>query len=299
MIPIKRIVFRKASKIILEVKRLLICFDVFLSKMLFLITKKRQNRDSCIVHQEFYKQQYVAHGRFRINYPNNSILLFDNLLNNGYRIIECDIMFTRDNIPVLCHDENIKEFAKYPNGMVADVVINKVNYSELIKFNFSVDNDDFVKVTNLEELLILARHYDACVELDLNKKYLGRAKYRILYNLVKEHKMLSNVIWEINPYDFYSIARLDRNLIYQLDNQWSISGIMKNVRFKKYASLIILSQWFPDEVDDSYKDIIRSGHEKGFLMKCATLNNVKDTCLMFSEGVDLITTDTLYNYNKQ
>ncbi len=244
----------------------------------------------------FYKKQYVAHGRFEsCEYPNNSLSLYDYLINEGFKIVECDVMFTKDNVPILCHDDNLSNFAKDEFGNSVNSKINTIEYAEILKYNFSITNNKIIRVTTLEDLLALCKEKAICIELDLEKKFLGRHKYKILYELVKKYQMLNMVIWEVSPSDFYTLTSFDNSLIYQIDHTWSFEELDKLNKRKRSASLIISSEWFPGMVDRDYKAIIEYGKSLGFLMKCATINETKEADKMFLQGVDLITTDILKN----
>ena len=285
--------FRKRWKTIQNIP---ITIDRAVSYFIFLLKKNTVNYESNnTVNQVFYKKQFVAHGRYHLPYPNNSLVLYQKLIEKGFGIVECDVMFTKDSIPILSHDQSLINVARDSQGYFVDREISKLGYSKILQYNFSIEGDSYLPVSTLKDMLSLAKRHNVCIELDLNKKYLGRKKCKILYNMVKNAGMLQNVIWEVFPGDFYSLTILDQNLIYQFDNTWDKKKIDRIIEIKKYASLIILSQWFPDSVSGPYIEIIEYGHLNGFLMKCATLNNCSDVDYMFSNGVDLITTDTLTN----
>ena len=273
-----------------------ITLDGAVSYFIFLLKIKTVNKESNnTINQVFYRKQFVAHGKYHLPYPNNSLVLYKELIEKGFGIIECDVMFTKDSIPILCHDLSLSNVARDRQGKYVDIEISKQRYSKIEQYNFSIEGDSYLPVSTLKDMLSLAKRHNVCIELDLNKKYLGRKKCKKLYNMVKNAGMLQNVIWEVFPGDFYSLAILDQNLIYQFDNTWDKKKIDRIIEIKDYASLIILSQWLPDSVSGPYNEIIEYGHLNGFLMKCATLNNYSDVDYMFSNGVDLITTDTLSN----
>lgn len=278
------------------IKTLPIIIDSSISNCIFHLKKRNFiSASKPPVCHELYKKQFVAHGRYDLPYPNNSLKLFQEVFKRGFGIIECDVMFTKDNVPVLCHDDCILEFAKDKNGRPVDKKISKMTCEELEDYNFSIDDKEFVRITRFEDVIVLARSYNACVEIDLEKLYLGRRRYKILYEIVKRHDMMSNVIWEVLPHDFYSILLIDRSVILQLNHTWNENAILKFKKYQQDAALIILSEWFPGYVLKDYKEIIKTGHQNGYIMKCATLNSMAEAQKMISIGVDLITTDTLTN----
>ena len=294
---ILRGILRRVKKIKNVVLRVPEMVDGELSRLLYHWNQRQQEPPAINskANPLFYQRQFVAHGRYQLNEPNNSFQLYNKLLKQGFRIIECDVMFTKDLVPVLCHDNNIRFFAEDKSGNPIDCCISKMTFRELTKYNFATDGMSFVTITKFEDVIKLAKSFEACVEIDLEKLYLGRKKYRILYDIVKQHNMIPNVIWEVLPQDFYSILLLDNKVILQLNHTWSENAIKKFKKNQKDCSLIILSEWFPGYVQNEFKDIIKLGHQNGFIMKCATLNSLDEAQKMFSIGVNLITTDTLRN----
>lgn len=265
-------------------------------RFFFQIKIYKQCKSNIVPNKEFFKKQFVGHGRYEEGtLAHNSLGLYKYLKARGFKIVECDIRFTRDNIPVLCHDENIKEYAidEFGNGVNRN--IHQMNYSEVQRYNFSRNRSQFEEITTLDALLEYSHLNDLCLELDLEKKYLGRDKYLILYELVKKHDMLSNVIWEVSKYDFESLASIDSDLIYQIDHTWNFNSIKKLTCKRKYANTIIISKWFPSYDIGNNCDVINYGKMAGFVIKCATINDESIAQSLFSQGVDLITTDTLTN----
>ena len=52
----------------------------------------------------------IGHRGARGLYPENSLLGFMNVLKSGIEIIELDIVFSKDNIPIIAHDQDISPF---------------------------------------------------------------------------------------------------------------------------------------------------------------------------------------------
>lgn len=88
---------------------------------------------------EFYTVQYVAHGRYGIDsLADNSMELFDKLVRDlKYRIVEADIQFTKDSVPVLCHETNISIIAKNKKGEPIDANVKDLLLPELKTYRFS------------------------------------------------------------------------------------------------------------------------------------------------------------------
>lgn len=290
-------IYRRAKRLFRVTNNLPVLCDSTLSKILYGCHKKQMlsNTESKKANPLFYNRQFVAHGRYEIHVPDNSLLLYQSVIDMGFKIIECDVMFTKDLVPVLCHDDSIKDYTKYTIGHDVNKKISKLTYSSLCQYNFSIEKESFLGITTFEEVIKLAKKEGVCVQIDLEKIYLGRKKYQILYDIVKKYDMLLNVIWEVLPSDLYSILLIDNSIILQLNHTWDLRSIEKMRFLQKTSTLVILSEWFPGIVKSDYTEVINMGHQNGFLMKCATLNDYDEALKMFSIGVDLITTDTLTN----
>ena len=52
----------------------------------------------------FFKKQYIAHARHKGNAPENTILLYEYVVESlRYGIIEGDVVFTKDGVGILNH----------------------------------------------------------------------------------------------------------------------------------------------------------------------------------------------------
>lgn len=88
---------------------------------------------------ELYNVQFVAHGRYAIDtLADNSIELYEVLIKDlKYKIIETDILFTKDSIPVLCHEYNISQVAKNEKGISVNKNVDELQFSELRDLYFT------------------------------------------------------------------------------------------------------------------------------------------------------------------
>ena len=211
-----------------------------------------------------------------------------------YRIVECDVVFTKDNVPVLMHNTKVSDLAIINHKYIQNnVEVDDITYKELLNCDFSMGGGNFLKVTTFEELLRYAKRKNICIQMDLQKHVFSKERMRILYAIVKKHGMINKVIWEVSDENFYTITSIDKNLIIQLDQKWNRESIEQLKPKRDKASLIILSNWFENFDNIEYEDIIKYGHENDFLMKCSIVN---DSCVanqLFDMGVDLIVTDCL------
>ena len=73
----------------------------------------------------------TAHATYIGRFPENSLLGVQGAIDAGADMVEMDVRTTRDNVPVLHHDESIERTAN------AKGIVREMTYNELKKFNFS------------------------------------------------------------------------------------------------------------------------------------------------------------------
>ena len=95
----------------------------------------------------------------------------------GADIVEIDVRYTKDRVPVLFHDENIDR-TTFGNGKIQDFT-----YRELLEFNSFIPT--------LKEALELIKDYD--IELFIEIKVPGNEKY--LFDLVKNEGLIDRVMF--------------------------------------------------------------------------------------------------------
>lgn len=129
----------------------------------------------------------------------------------------------------------------------------------------------------------------------MQKHAFGPKLCEKLYNMVSEYGILNRVIWEINEGDFWNMAKIDRNLIYQIDETWYMESVEACKKRQLFSSLIILSKWFPNYSNLDYSSFIKAAHKNGYLVKCSIINDSIVADSLLKMGVDLIVTDSIRN----
>ena len=90
------------------------------------------------LYAKWQKHALVAHQGIAStprNYVGNSIVAFNDAANKGFTLVETDVRFTKDNVPVLSHDEDIAVYDKGSDGRRSgyayDVWIEDLTYYQL------------------------------------------------------------------------------------------------------------------------------------------------------------------------
>jgi glycerophosphoryl diester phosphodiesterase len=112
--------------------------------------------------------------------PENTLAAFHRALDSGADGIELDVRLTRDEVPVVIHDDNLKRTGSRPDK-VADL-----SYAEILEVDFGSwfnrthpsNNSDFSgeRIPSLEEVLELFESNHAILYLEMKSDPLQREK---------------------------------------------------------------------------------------------------------------------------
>ena len=143
----------------------------------------------------------VNHGGYHTEAPWNSLPAFKLSKQHGFSWVETDVQFTSDDIPVLCHDDYINNYAKLPSGadIPSTVYINQSTYAQLQNYDFGIGfSPEYagLKITTLEELFRLGRGVDLGVRVELkNLRLPTNTQIDVMITLSKKYGMFKKTEW--------------------------------------------------------------------------------------------------------
>ena len=143
----------------------------------------------------------INHRGYNTVAPENTLPAFELSKENGFRIVETDIAFTKDGVPVLLHDAEINRTARNADGSELDrtVEIRNITYEEALAYDFGIwKGEDYkgVKIPTFEEFLQLCRRLDLdpYIELKGDRGY-SASVVKGLVDLVRQYGMEKRTTW--------------------------------------------------------------------------------------------------------
>ena len=115
---------------------------------------------------------YQAHRGVSTDFPENTIPAFQAAIDQGYKFIELDPIFTKDNQCVLMHDTTINRTCRLANGASlgdSKIAINSITYAQLSKYDagiFKGEQFKGTKVPLLSEVAELVKDTGVALKLD-------------------------------------------------------------------------------------------------------------------------------------
>lgn len=129
--------------------------------------------------------QLVAHRGYPRHYPENTLIGLEAAIAAGARFVEVDVQLSRDRVPVLFHDRDLKRLCGV-SGKVHDL-----HYEELWRLRVAErerfgDRFKDVHITRLAELgHLLMRHPEVTAFIELKRSSLERFGAESLLTLVR------------------------------------------------------------------------------------------------------------------
>ena len=167
------------------------------------------NKDKIAIQEEVsnlekavINPRMISHRGYNEVAPENNLLAYKTAVEDGFTELETDLYFTKDNIPVLSHDNRIYKTARNLDGSFLDenLRITNLTLEELYQFDFGIYKDQKyagTKITTFEELLKYASE-EAKVEflhVEL-KTTLSYQQKEYLVNLVNKYNLQEKVGWQ-------------------------------------------------------------------------------------------------------
>ena len=140
----------------------------------------------------------VAHRGYSTEAPENTLPAFRLAKEKGFDYVECDVVFTSDNVPVLLHDSSIDRTS---NG---EGKISSLTYEEVSQYDFgSWFSEEYagVKIPTFDEFLTLCKEIELHPYIELKGSYT-QEQINSLVADVEENGMKGNVTWISFDYDY-------------------------------------------------------------------------------------------------
>lgn len=133
--------------------------------------------------------------------PENTLPAYKLSKEKGFKYVECDVLFTSDQVPVLLHDNTINRTARNADGteIAQTIPINTITYEQALEYDFGIYKGEQyagTKIPTLTEFLLLCRNLGLSpyIELKSDGNYT-ESQIHDLIDLVKQCGMHGKVVW--------------------------------------------------------------------------------------------------------
>jgi len=262
---------------------------------LYLAPKSKQllslNKDGFNKYIEL--NNFISHAGLLDQKIASTLSAYKEVIRRGFHIVEADIQFTKDKIPVICHE---KDLGKVSDG---NGNIESKTLTELQKLNFGYTKE---KILTFDSLLKLCRENN--VIIDLNFIYLDYKKYfeesddymKMILKIIEKNNMLDSIYFDgsSNPNTILKLQKLKKDI------SVSVSIIDKKDKeqikdkYKNFKRVIINIGEISE--DNNHKKEIEFYKSLGYKIKAGIVDDIKFAEKIQSWGVNYITTNKIHPF---
>ncbi len=253
------------------------------------------------------KHLLAAHRGYRALYPENSMLAIKKSIGQC-DFIEFDIQFTKDNIPIVFHDDKLLRTSnvKTITGFKKPYSVCDYTYKQLKKLDISswfYKKDPFYqeerlkqpkrieRIPKLEEILKLAQKKNLLlnIEIKYNKCHiLSQKQFKIIIDLIYKYERQNHVLISSFEHSYVSCIKhlapkLCTAALAHEKYPKDLIGYLKNLNVDAYHINQRLAT----------KKLIKLLKKEGFIVNVYTVNNKEKQEKLFHYGVTSIFTDFL------
>ena len=213
----------------------------------------------------------------------------------GFHMVDADILFTKDKIPIICHSLELEKFSN-GSGIITSKTLNELE--QLVFFNDKYKNE---KILTFEELLKLCKDNNIIIDLDLYHVdfdyYFNKTDdyAKIIIDTVKKYDMFNSIIFN-NGNNLQKLTKLKK---FKKDISISISNMNER------RNIEVIKDKYNDSKRIIYnmgnllygktikKETVKYGLSLGKKIKAAKVNDPNFAETLFLWGVNYITTQQL------
>lgn len=228
----------------------------------------------------------IAHRGLSALYPENTLLAFEVAVKNGATTIECDVQLTRDNVPVLFHDDVLIRITGQ-SGRIADY-----SYEELLGQDFGAwFAPEFrnTKICALRDLLQTEAPTELFLELkrtpqdtDLSMQHLADACLWTVKQISHSHNIyfisfddgvLEYLLRQTSDYKYG--LNIEKTVT---EDQWNRSSLYDYIGF---------------DISQVTAQDIKKAKTMGLSVGCYTCNREAEILKAYEMGAYMVMTDNL------
>lgn len=142
----------------------------------------------------------INHRGFNTVAPENTLPAFRLSKRKGFNIVETDLAYTSDNVPVLLHDASINRTARNADGTAISSTVNiaDITYTQALTYDFGIwmgSQYAGTKIPTFTEFIKLCRNIGLEAYVELKIASTTQAMVNALIEEVKKCGMLEHITW--------------------------------------------------------------------------------------------------------
>ena len=243
-------------------------------------------------------KNFIPHSFYGV--PQSTLSYYKEAIRRGFHIVTAQIQFTKDQIPVICHETNLETISD------GEGRLESKTFEELVKLDFGSKIDKKYageKILTFKYLLDLCKEYNLIIDLDLSKVDSENAEKTQVYlkrllTLIDEYCMMDSIIFNegTNPNIITKLKEMRNEISISIPNMNKKEYIEK-VKDKYVGSKRVIYDFSRiSEGENIDEESVKFGVSLGHKIKASIVDNLETANKIEKWGVSYITTKVLHPF---
>ena len=244
---------------------------------------------------------FISHAGLYGQRPESSMSAFKEAIRRGYHMVDADIQFTKDKVPVIMHESDLEKVSN-GNGRLSSKTLKELQKLDFgSKFNKKYKGE---KILTFENLLKLCKENEVIIDLDLAhldfKKYFEKTKeyMYIILDMIEKYDMFNSIFFNDgpNPKTVLKLKELKNDIsvsVFNMNKKENIDAIKNKYKGSKRVILNMGGLTRGNTID---KKTVQYALSLGYKVKAAVVDDLKFARKIQSWGVNYITTNKLHPF---
>ena len=239
---------------------------------------------------------FISHAGLMGYLPQSTLIAYEEAIRRGYHIVDANILFSKDKIPVICQEKNLEKISDGKGEISTKTLV------ELQKLDFGSKFDEKYKgekILTFENLLELCKDNEVIIDLDLRqldfKQYFNKTDeyLKIIINLIEKHDMFDSILLNDNRAEvILKFQEIKNDLSFSLSDMYNKNNITK-IKDQYKDSKRIIYNIGGNSFDE---EAVKFGVSLDKKIKAEKVNDITLVNKIQSWGVNYITTDKLHPF---
>ena len=263
-------------------------------------SKKVLHKTNDGFNKNIHLNNIIPHSGLGEYMPGSILISYKEAIRRGYKIVDADLVFTKDKIPVIAHGTNLE---KISNGK-GD--LSEKTLEELEQLDFGIIYSEKYKgekILKLEDLLKLCKENDLILDLDLahveyNKYFKETNEYiQIILDLIEKCGMSNSIFFnDARPEVIEKFISMNKGLSFSINGMNETPNIEKIKDKYKETKFIIYNMGMLTAGKTINEATVKYGLSLGKKIKAAKIDDINFANKVVSWGVNFICTNKLHPF---
>ena len=248
----------------------------------------------------FQLNNLIPHAGVGDYMPEGILISYKEAIRRGYKIVDADLVFTKDKIPVIAHGTDLE---KMSNGRGE---LTEKTLEELEQLDFGSGFSDKYrgeKILKFEDLLKLCKENGIILDLDLthsdyNKYFNETNEYiKIILDLIEKYEMVDSIFLnESRPEVIEKFISMNKELTFSICCMNERQNIEKIKDKFNNTKMVIYNMGLLMNGNTINEETVKYGLSLGKKIKAAKIDDINLANKVVSWGVSFVTTNKLHPF---